>query len=621
MILRLLPLLCCTLSFTVHAQVLPSASGGNASGSGNTDSAPPPGNPPKQRGMLGNELPSFDSGSETISWDGKMWSVTNNRMFRARLEKYLATPPADDTEDQAYRDVLAEITKLLAPGRAANVPAAVALLPAAASYPVDAKLCDTLANAIFGVWLAQRNTSGLAATNKAMENRIRNENFFNRLSPQTLSGGRSSNSAPAQGQQQNLDPGTQSMRQAAIARDLAKLVELEAKIKANEMAMGVSLTTAKLEFQAVILQFAMQRRFEHVILACRFYRHIFSNDPSGVIEIKEGSTAEQMFADSLGTSPTISALDAFANEMIRDVDEAIVAFEYLVERGDLASASQRISEALMIGEYLPRVRRVPAAKKFAVLDFTRDSHQLVSAMEMKDYTLAAELVQKLRGLAKDFDYSKPQAAIETARTVSDMHLNKAKVAAMQGDQKSSTEALTEAAELWPTNPKLREFTNMIGSNADIKTQAAIDLDRLLSQRNFRQIYNEQGRYLAAVLDDPARQEKLKEVLTNVNKVNLNIAAASSQTQNSNHAGAWEIIEKTYEEFPEDPEVSRLRSELSVRASEFVGALQRAKQSEDRQQTGSALAWYLKAKSQYPLSDYARRGLDRLVTQLAENHAD
>lgn len=601
-------LLICLVALPIHiqAQVLPPG-GGNSGGT--TDSAPPPSSQPKQQSTLGNELPSFDSGSETVTWDGKMWSVTNNRMFRARLEKYLASPPADEAEDQAYRDILEEITKLLSPGRGANVPGAVALLPAAASHPIDAKLCDTLANAIFGVWLAQRNTAGLAATNHAMDNRIRNENFLNRNDRGT----------PLQNRILKNGETTQETRETmALARDAAKLVELEAKIKANELAIGVNITAAKLEFQAIILQFAMQRRFEHVVLACRFYRHIFSNDPSGMIEIKEGSTAEQMFADSLGTSPTISALDAFANEMIRDVDEAIVAFEYLLERGDLASASQRISEALMIGEYLPRVRRVPAAKKFAVLDFTRDGHQLVSAMEMKDYTLAAELVQKLRGLAKDFDYSKPQAAIETARTVSDMHLNKAKVAAMQGDQKSSTEALTQAAELWPTNPKLREFTNMIGSNADIKTQAAIDLDRLLSQRNYRQIYNDQGRYLASVLDDPARQEILKKVLTDVNKVNLNIAAANSQSQNSNSAGAWEIIEKAYEEFPEDPEVARLRSDLSVKASEFVGALQRARQCEDRHQTGSALAWYLKAKSQYPQSDYARQGLNRLVEQLAQN---
>lgn len=618
------PLFCLLLGFAhvllpalAHGQMLPA---GNASPAGTTDTAPASGfDGGKQQGTLGNALPFFDSGNETVAWDGKMWSVTNNRMFRARLEKYLASPEATTPEDQAYRDVIEEITRNLAPtlnsGRA-NLPAAVALLPVAAQYPIDAKLCDTLANAIFGVWLAQKNVAGLQATNKIMADRVRSETFFGRHMPNSPATPAPRNNNNNNQQQQQQQAATQTLKQAAIARDIAKLAELEAKIKANEVAMGTGILTAKVEFQAIILQFAMQRRFEHVILACRFYRHIFSNDPSGTIDLKEGSQAEKMFVNSLGASPTISTIDAFANEMIRDVDEAVVAFDHLLDRGDLASAAQRISEALMVGEYLPRVRRVPMSQKLTVLDFTRASNQLISAMEMKDYTLAEELLKQLRGLARDFDYSKPQAAIETARTISDMHLNKAKVAAMQGDQKSSTEALTQAAELWPTNPKLKEFTNMIGSNADVKTQAVLDLDRLLSQRNYRQIYNDQGRYLAAVMDDPVRQENLKHVLTDMNKVNLTIAAANSHAQNSNIPGAWETIEKAYEEFPDDPEVARLRSDLSVRAADFVSALQRARQHEDRQQAGSALAWYLKAKSQYPPSDYARQGINRLVSKLS-----
>ncbi|WP_075089324.1 hypothetical protein [Verrucomicrobium spinosum] len=125
--------------------------------------------------------------------------------------------------------------------------------------------------------------------------------------------------------------------------------------------MGTSQLTAKAEFQALIIQFALQRRFEHVVLACRFYRHIFS-DPSGILSLKEGSDAEKMFASTLGTSPTISGLDAFANEAIRDVDEAVQAFDNLLERGDLASGSKRISEAFMVGEYLPACAACPCRR-------------------------------------------------------------------------------------------------------------------------------------------------------------------------------------------------------------------------------------------------------------------
>lgn len=603
------------------SQVLPAGGGGAPQQpAGNVDNAPPQ----QQQGkdpLLGNALPMMDVGNETVSWDGKMWNVTNNRMFRARLEKYLATPEANTPEDEAYRKILDEVTTMLAPthnGGKPNLPGAVALLPAAAQFKIDAKLCDTLANAIYGVWLSTKNVANLRASMAEMERQKNNRHFFGmhatdplaaRPTQSTGGGG----GGQAKGGQQNT--AAQAVAQlGTVAQYTKDIVELEAKIKASELATGTAQITAKAEFQAIIIQFAIQRRFEHVVMACRFYRHIFA-DPSGILQLKEGSDAEKMFASSMGTSPTISALDAFANEAIRDVDEAIIAFDNLVERGDLASASQRISEAFMVGEYLPRVRRVPMQKKLAVLDFTRDGNQLVSAMEVKDYTLAEELVTKMRALAKDFDASKPMAAINTASTVSEMQLNKAKAALMQGDQKSATEALTAAVQVWPTNPRLKEFNVMTGKFADVKTQAVMDFDKLLGQKNYRQIFNDQGRYSAAVMDDTKRQQELGDVLTKMNKLLVITAGANSLMQQGNTAGAWETIEKAYLEFPEDNEVSRMRSDLSVKATEFVGALQKAKQHEERTQTGSALAWYLKAKSQYPPSEFAREGVNRQVEKL------
>jgi tetratricopeptide (TPR) repeat protein len=601
-----------TTSFT---QVLP-AGGAPAqqqqpAGGGGTDVAPQQ----KQQGnqqMLGGALPFMDASSGTVAWDGKMWNVTNNRMFRARLEKYLASPEGNTPEDQAYRKILDEITTLLAPGYNGgkpDVPAAVALLPIAAQYDIDANLCDTLANAIWGVWLSTKNVAQLRASIAQMQIQKDKSYFFGERGGLTNKGRVGGPKAPAQGQQ-----ASQPSQLSSEVRYIKDIIELEARMKANELSAGTAQLTAKAEFQAIIIQFAIQRRFEHVVMACRFYRHIFA-DPSGILQLKQGSDAEKMFASSLGTSPTISALDAFANESIRDVDEAVQAFDNLVARGDVASASERIGEAYMVGEYLPRVRRVPMQKKLMVLDFTRDQNQLLSCMEMKDYTRAEELVTRIMAVAKDFDPSKPLAMINTAKTVSEMQLNKAKAALMQSDQKGATEALTAAVHTWPTNPRLKEFNEMTGKVADVKTQAVMDFDKLLGQKNYRQIFNDQGRYSAAVMDDEKRKLELADVLTKMNKLLVITSGANSLLQQNNSAGAWETVEKAFQEFPEDNELSRMRSDLSVKASEFVGALQRAKQHEERQQIGSALAWYLKARSQYPPSSFATEGVNRQVEKL------
>jgi tetratricopeptide (TPR) repeat protein len=253
--------------------------------------------------------------------------------------------------------------------------------------------------------------------------------------------------------------------------------------------------------------------------------------------------------------------------------------------------------------------------KLKVLDYVRDGNQLINALEMRDFGLAEELVKKLRLSSSDFDYSKPLAAIETARTLSDMRLTAARAAAVKGDQPGVAAELKGAAEIWPTNPKLREVSNMIGQNSDVQAQALLDLDRLLSQRNFRQVFNDQGRFLASALNDPVRQEQLKQVLTDMNRVNMVVHAAGEAARNGNSFGAWEAIEREYEQFPEDPEITKMRSDLSVKASEFVSAIEKAKAHEQRKQSGSAIAWYLKARRLYPPSEFARNGIQRLVEGL------
>ena len=44
--------------------------------------------------------------------------------------------------------------------------------------------------------------------------------------------------------------------------------------------MGLSEVTSKIQFQALIIQMFMQRRFEHAVIACRFYPNLFKDGDS-----------------------------------------------------------------------------------------------------------------------------------------------------------------------------------------------------------------------------------------------------------------------------------------------------------------------------------------------------
>lgn len=619
----------CLLSGGLAAQVLPAptAPASNPAPATQTSSSGSSGSQGGQQGgMFGGLVPHVDPGSETVSWDGKMWNLTNNRLARAKFEIYLATPEADSADDQAYRDLIAQIIQLLAPTRqgGADVSRAFALLPEAGAFPIDGGICNTIANGVWDVWLAQKKVNNLRSANDAMLKRRRDLewNAEQGLNNAPLAPNNSGGSTKGGGTGNNRQQATQQQQMntltvGRVSGYIKNIAEIEARMKLNETAIGLSEVTSKTQFQALMVQLFMQRRFEHAIIACRLYPHMF-RDGDSVLQLDDNSDLKKMFSAGMGVPPTVSLIDGFAAEAIRGVDEAVVAFEQLVLRQDFDSASRRLMEAYAIGEYLPRIRRLPMATKLKVLDYVRDGNQLINALEMKDFGLAEELVAKLRAASKDFDFSKPQAAIETARALCDMRLTAAKAAILKGDQATYASELKGAAEIWPTNPKLRELSNMVGQNSDIQAQALLDLDRLLSQRNFRQIFNDQGRFLAAAINDPTRQEQIKKVLIDMNRVNM-VVHGASQLAASNPYGAWEQVEKEYQHFPEDAEITRLRSELSVKASEYVSAIEKAKLHEQRKQTGSALAWYLKARRLYPPSEFARDGIQRLVAGL--NPAD
>ena len=134
-------LLTLPLALTAHAQVFDAGDGSGTSGGGtNTTIVNNGGGQQKPKSFLGGDVPFMDPGSETAQWDGHMWNVTNNRVFRARFEKYLAAPEANGPKDKEYRDLLLEATKAMSPGRPGGPKIAVtmSILLKAAAFDANA---------------------------------------------------------------------------------------------------------------------------------------------------------------------------------------------------------------------------------------------------------------------------------------------------------------------------------------------------------------------------------------------------------------------------------------------------------------------------------------------------
>lgn len=590
------------------------AGGGGAPSSNQTTIVNQGGQSQGNQQMVGNDVPYFDPTTDVFTFDGKSFNVNDNRVFRARFEKYLNAEAATSEMDTAYRMAIREILDTLSPHNrdTRKFPKAVAQLQRASQFPQDARLCESLANAVYRVYLAQRNQAQLKQLNQELDMQRRQLDW----SFDSWSGGdagtreRKLSDDPNQPQPAATDP----VNAGHIQRYVQRIAEVEAERVANAAKVQLSEVEAKLEFQALVVQFFLQRRFEHVVMATRFYTEFFK-DGDGKMQFEEGSEVEQSFAKTIGFNPTITTLDAFANEAIRDVAQSVESFGFLMDSGKTDGALRQLQQAFVMGEHLPPVQSVPREKKTAILDYAQNSFQLVNAIEVKDYGLAEDLVNKMKNQAGDFDYSKPTAAIEAAKLSSNMRIRTAKNAALQGDNTAYEENIKAAAEIWPQNPMLKEQFDLIADSADVQQQAKIEFDRLLGTQSYRQIFTNRARFIAATVDDPERQKALEQIIGNIQEIETVMKQADTLAKAGNNHAAWEIVEKTFQRFPDDVALSAKRSDLATDVAPFVKALKNAENQEARKQFGSGLAWFLSARQIYPQSEFADEGIKRLIDRI------
>ena len=606
----------CTLVLVSNSQVLTEKPPSNNNNTTQNNSTTVINQEPKRsdKPFLGTDVPIFNPGTEVFSWDGQNWNINNNRLMRARFEKYLNTPTDNSEDDKEYRNVLKKILDSLSPHKRGNnhLQDAVSLLPSASNYRIDSNLCDSLSQAILGVYYGQKNAVALAEQNAAL-NKVRkllNWNVEVATSESLIDEARRRNSKSENSNKQQ-NQGKAVSNTGRVAGYIQRLAEIEALRIANKTKIGISEVQAKIEYQALILQFAVQRRWEHVLIATRIYRRLF-RDGDGVIEIKKDSDADKMLAKGLGLTPTVTSLDMFANEVLREVDEAVVAFEFLADKNELETASKRLAEAFFIGEYLPRIRTLDREKKMKVQSFVRDADSLLSAMDVRDYKNANEIIERMRVQALDFNYSKAKAGIEFYTNMSNTSIAQAKIAAQKGNTDEYKKQMQMAIEAWPLNPQIKEQNDLFASIADVQVTTLNELDTLLAQGNKREIMKNRGRFIAAVQNDQKRTQQLESILNDVLLLEQEIAIIKGLNDNDNPWGAWEIARNAQEKFSDDNELLKLSVELGEKVSPFVRVIKRAEKLEDEKHNGMSLTWYLKAKSIYPKSTYAKDGMNRLL---------
>ena len=617
-------LVLCLVSPALAQVYTPPADGGTPAPSVPADNSPAP-QRPAPTSPLGQEIPMLDPSAETITVGGVAIPLGDNRVLKARFEKYLSQPPETDASAAEYRKNIGTILATISPFRSGgpDLYASFKLLPRASTYPGDANLCMSLAESIYMAMLSKQDLKQLKGLNDSIEQEkqtiIRQADWDARNDRNKSLGGGAGGQAgeegtPKENNQPATNPGagTDSLKYTDTLR---RITEIEALKKANIIRTEAQTIKTKAQYQVTMVQWFAQRRYEHVLMAARFYNQIWK-DGDATLRIDKNSDVSKLFSESLGISPTVASLDSLSNEAIREVAKYIEAFDLMLSRDELHSASQRLMEAYALGEYLGPVATLPLEKKLRVAAYVRDLHELYGTLQARDYVKGKELASRLKTVAKDFPSSKVDSAIAAYTLASDLAIEEAKAHLLARESDKAAEKIKAATEIWPTNPKLQEFRDLLANSSGIVT-ARNDFDRLLSEGNYREIAKRQYEFAPAIQGDATREDAFKQIMGNLKEIEESIGKASEFSRMGQNYGAWEQLAEIRERFPDDPRLGREIELLSSKVADFTLALDKARQFESRtpKQTGSALTWYLKARSIHPTSEQADKGIQRILDEL------
>ncbi len=580
---------------------------------------------------LGQEIPLLDMSAETVTIGGITMPLGDNRVLRARFEKFLNQPEEDSEAARDYRNMIRDILAKMSPYHEGGPDpyGSFRLLPRAAAYPGDAGICGSLAEAIYVSWLARKDVTALTRLNSEIEKEkkdlIRKGDWKTRHDKQpTIQGSGQRPSAGGRGGNRSnrsstpmTGHGAQSLDYAEVLR---RIVEIEALKKKNILQTEAQTLQAKIQYQVNMVQWFAERRFEHVLMAARFYNQVWK-DGDTTLHIDPNSDVSKLFTQSVGISPTVASLDSLSNEAIREADKAIEAFDFLLDHDEIHTASQRLMEAFALGEYLEPLATLPREKKRRVALYIRDLHELYGTLQARDYTRARELADKIKKSVSDFPSAKVDSAIAAHTLASDMAIENAKAHLISKNTGKASEEIKAAAELWPTNPKLEEFRTLISATSTVASLNN-DFDRLLSENNYREIFRRQYEFAPVIRDNPARQDAFQQIISNITRIEATLGKANEFVKMGHNYAAWEQLAELREEFDDDPKLGREMERLTPKVADFTKALDRAQQFEDRipKQIGSALAWYLKARAIFPRSDMAETGIKRMLEEIVPEDA-
>jgi len=546
-----------------------------------------------------------------LRWKGKTFSVGDSRIVRARFERYLSMP-ANLGDYENYRSILAEIEAQLAANNdnltLENIKYAWSRLFDAAEYQIDGDSSLVIANLVYLSWRMRDEYENFKSAENEKERDVKAAKFRAKEKAEFMEYASDKmkrlTSRRAQNSQSSPTVGTADL--GYRLQDLQRQVAELATAKAMKEAVA---TKAVWQFQSQILAFILERKFQQAQISAMFYRHIYRGNAQ---ELQVGREQIKDLVQVSNFTPTADALEMIAIDARKDIADGMAAVETLYDKGDRYAALERLLETFLIGEQDVALAVFSPEKREVLRKIYKDAITIKELADSKDWGGVEEVVNEISKLAADFPSREVLSKVKTAQTASNMALLAAKQSAALGAADDVKKNIEKAALLWPLNPGIQAFNDeLLGLTKGISTYVK-KFDENVERGNFRDIMDEAPEYGIAFKNDSERAKKLREIVVKISQIDSLIAQAAEFERQKSPYFAWDILENASRIDSADPVLARAIARLAPEVSDYVKALNRAKDAENKKEFAAALNYYLAAQKIFPASQACRMGIERVA---------
>ena len=584
--------------------------------------------------IFDTESDVFDFERGTFKWKGKTFSIENSRIFKARFERYLNSPVPSKVFE--YDKEIEEVLQILALNKLGNRTSSIVdaweKLFEMGEYEEDENNSLIIANTVSDVWRVKKENRNLEFSKEELKqielyqqtviaNRKRNlKNNLEKRAQLESRRGRADSSKNSGGANEEIIASIKNESDELSSEaqfrvlDLAKTTSEIAGLQTRSISNAVQ---AKLIFQSQILSLFVQRRFKHCLIACNFYRYIFSSSAQKLEVGKE--VIKEFFPDSNFVA-TVNSLEQLSLDALSDIKTSMIAIDNAYLNNQRVTALRRLQETFFLGERNSLVKVFDLEKKQQLLQLYREMEVTQQLADLKDYDALELSLGKITSLTSDFPDRSVLSYVNANKRASNIALMSAQQQIISGEAEKGRVYLEDAIRFWPLNPAVDEFTTQMNREVNLTLKATETFDNLLVRKNYREIYDRSMEFGLAFTQDPERAARLKEISQNLLRIDGLIVQSEELLAQENPFAAWEFLDQAAKIDPDDPLLNRAQSKLAPKVALYVNVIDQAQSAEKKGFYSKSLVKYLQAQDQYPASRICRVGIERVSSLLLETIA-